>query len=658
MAGRQRAYGIFGAVCFVAAALVAAFGAASNAGSQHPQSTKKTAAEVDPALPAVERVLRAELQGLSAAYVPVDRRQQLAAVLEQNPDSAAARWQSGFVRTGQRSGQGWRSFDETAPLATATDLLDKYRGRRREAASTSTGQIELADWCRRHKLPEQERAHLQAAMDRAPAADHTAILERLGNTQFGNVWLSREQIEQWQALNRRTEKALQRCGSRIEKLAERLDGSPRQQETAVAAISQLTEVDLIPVMEYTLCGRSEAGAAAAVQAFGKMDACEATWALAKQAVFSNWPRVREQATRQLKGRKFEDFVPPLIGLLATPVTKQVAPARLYYVEGTRVDHRGATGQFVLLSGYILARETNDQFQVAVMHQVDYRLTEALQGYFVRFRGGFHLEPESGVQNAASLNSRLAAARTTNDSLRNVADKERLIQATVDAVNERTDELNQRVVAVLAAVADRDPKPDPANWWQWWGDFTDTQLAESKGTVLVAEDAEYVGDPYLRIRRRSCFAAGTPVWTDSGPVPIERIQVGDRVLAQNIDSGELTYKAVLCTTVRPAKPLVSLQFGNESIDATGGHRFWATGEGWTKARDLRAKTLIRTVTGNSAVGSVESGPTAETYNLVVDAFHNYFVGRAGFLVQDLPLPQPTNVVVPGLSRTSTVSQAKK
>ena len=131
--------------------------------------------------------------------------------------------------------------------------------------------------------------------------------------------------------------------------------------------------------------------------------------------------------------------------------------------------------------------------------------------------------------------------------------------------------------------------------------------------------------------------------------IETIKVGDRVLAQDIDSGELAYKPVLCTTIRPAKSLVRLSIGDEAITATGGHRFWVSGEGWTKARDLRPRSLVHTVRGNAPVVSVESGPAEETYNLVVDGLHNYFVGQAGFLVQDLPLPQPTNVIVPGLTR---------
>src|SRR5579863_4138729 len=482
---------VAGLMLFVCGTLLSALASSAPA--------KKAAAKVDPALPAVDRVLRAELEG------PVDRRQQLAAALEQNPDSATARWQAGFVRSGNQ----WRSFDEPVPSTAASDLLDKYHARRRDAAATPAGQIDLADWCRKNKLPEQERAHLRTAMELAPDADHTAILERLGNVQFGNVWLSREQIEQWQSLNRRTSLALKHFGARLEKLAERLDGSRRQHDTAVASLLQLTDADIIPVMEYTLCGRDEPCAAAAVEAFGKMEGYEGTVAVAKQAAFSNWPAVREQATKLLKGRKFEDFVPPLIGLLATPITKTASPMRWYYYD-CGCDAGGTTGQFALVSGYILARETQDQFQVAVMHQVDYRLTEALQGNFVRFRGGFHLEPETGRSSSSrqpSLTARLSGARAANDASRNAADQayeqEKLVTATVEAANARTDELDPRVVSALAGVPGRDASPGPGNWWQWWNDFTDTQLAGGKGTVIVAEETEYLGNTSSRIRRRSC-----------------------------------------------------------------------------------------------------------------------------------------------------------
>jgi hypothetical protein len=295
--------------------------------------------------------------------------------------------------------------------------------------------------------------------------------------------------------------------------------------------------------------------------------------------------------------------------------------------------------------------------------VDYRLTDALQGNFVRFRGGFHLEPEKQSARSNTVDAYVAqstAARASNDVGRAAAaeahEKEKLIESFVDAVNERTAELNRRTISVLAAVSGREPSPEPDTWWHWWADFTDTQHIGDKAVVKVAEEQVTVGDPSSRIRRRSCFAAGTPVWTESGQVAIETIQVGDRVLAQDIDTGELAYKAVLRTTVRPAKPLVQLQIGDETILATSGHRFWVSGEGWTKSRDLKPRSLVHTVRGNARVAAVEPGTTEETYNLVVDGFHDYFVGRAGILVQDSPLPQPTNTIVPGLTRRQLAAAA--
>jgi hypothetical protein len=271
---------------------------------------------------------------------------------------------------------------------------------------------------------------------------------------------------------------------------------------------------------------------------------------------------------------------------------------------------------------------------------------------VKSAGGYHLEPETDRQRGSPL-AVSGAKRQGLDNGRKTADqvyvKERLTEEMVTATNERTEELNRRIIRVLADVTGRDPTPDPRTWWQWWGDYTDTQIVGGKRVQIVSEDTEVLGDPALRLRFRSCFAAGTPVWTDSGQVAVEKIKVGDLVLAQNVQTGELAYKPVVCTTVRPAKPLLEVTIGDEPVTATSGHRFWVAGDGWTKARDLAPGQLVHTVRGNAPVAAVKTGPTAETYNLVVADSHDYFVGRSGFLVQDLPIPEPTNAIVPGLTR---------
>ena len=138
---------------------------------------------------------------------------------------------------------------------------------------------------------------------------------------------------------------------------------------------------------------------------------------------------------------------------------------------------------------------------------------------------------------------------------------------------------------LAGVSGRDPSPDAASWWQWWADHSDVQRTSDKPVVTVIDEKEILGDPTLRFNRISgrccCLAAGTPVWTDRGLMAIEKITVGDRVLAQDIETGGLAYKPVLQTTVRPPTELTTLRCNNETIVCTRAHRFWDSGSCFPK-----------------------------------------------------------------------------
>ncbi len=617
---------------------------------------KKASPKVDPGLAAVENVLWAEVAG------PVDRREQLAVTLRENSDSPSVRWQAGFVR----DGKGWRSFDEAPQNAADSKLRSEYLSQRSAAPPTRAGQLTLADWCRKQGLADEERAHLTAALLRAPAADQPAIHTRLGHCQIGNQWVTGEQVREWQETNRRATSALKGFGPKLEKIAAQLAGSRPQQALGLASLKELAGPEVIPAIEYILCGRDELSALAALEAFKTDESHQGSLALARQAVFSKWGTVRERAAALLKTRRLDDFVPGLIGLLASPVTARYS-AQLIYVENRPeadsvfqiIPGLLSPCAFVLVYNYVLAQETDDQFRVAVFQTVDYRLNECLQGDYVNFNDGFlALLPGDNGQRGKGLHSPerqlLRVREVANDSRRSEADKAYQRNELVEGMNKRTEELNRRVIQVLAGVSGRAPLPDPGAWWQWWADFSDVQQLGDKPVVAVAAETQIEGDPTRTLIRTSCFAAGTPVWTDRGPVAIETITIGDRVLAQDVETGGLAYKPVLQTTVRPPRELTTLRVANETVVCTGGHRFWNSGSGWTKARDLTPQTLLRTVTGNLAVWPAKEGKSAETYNLIVADFHTYFVGKNGLLCQDLLFPAGTNNIAPGLARKTAVA----
>ena len=202
------------------------------------------------------------------------------------------------------------------------------------------------------------------------------------------------------------------------------------------------------------------------------------------------------------------------------------------------------------------------------------------------------------------------------------------------------------------------------WWKWWWqDYNESYKVSSGGS---SESEPYSGtDPYYDQAPKpvydnwrhytfvvgcSCFAPGTKVWTLTGRQPIEKIKVGDRVLAQDVESGELAYKPVLAVTLRPPGPRMKIGLYKESITTTPSHPFWVSGQGWRMTKQLAAGNRLHALSGGVPVESVEKLETDPSYagmayNLIVGDFNTYFVGEQGILVHDNTPRMPTAAILP-------------
>ena len=134
--------------------------------------------------------------------------------------------------------------------------------------------------------------------------------------------------------------------------------------------------------------------------------------------------------------------------------------------------------------------------------------------------------------------------------------------------------------VLKAITGHDLGVDPEKWNSWWTD----QLGYVYQSNLPAQKPTYsdfttfVG-AYVH---SACFAAGTLVHTVDGPRPIESIRVGDSVLSQGPSTGTLGFQPVVAIHRNQPAATSRIKIGGESIIATGIHRFWKAGKGWTMA----------------------------------------------------------------------------
>ena len=144
------------------------------------------------------------------------------------------------------------------------------------------------------------------------------------------------------------------------------------------------------------------------------------------------------------------------------------------------------------------------------------------------------------------------------------------------------EINDRVTAALRPATGNDFSDDPVRWWDWWLAYNEMYQPSVKPTYTTVR---YSPPTAVTMHYVSCFPAGTLVETSTGPIAIEVIKPGDCVLAQDADTGELAYKPVMMTTVRPPSKLIETRIEEETIRATRGHPFWVSGLGWQMAKEL-------------------------------------------------------------------------
>lgn len=93
-------------------------------------------------------------------------------------------------------------------------------------------------------------------------------------------------------------------------------------------------------------------------------------------------------------------------------------------------------------------------------------------------------------------------------------------------------------------------------------------------------------------RKDCLVAGTLVITDQGPVPIEDIRVGHRVLSYNHTLNCPEFEEVIETHLRHASDLVTVEYEGGSMQCTPDHEFW-TQRGYVKACNLNQEDTLLT-----------------------------------------------------------------
>lgn len=608
--------------------------------AKEPSAPEMKAAEL------VTKALHAELHGDAE-----QRELLLQQATKIAPKYAPARWQLGQV-----SHQGkWMPVAEVARETQASETYTQYRELRKRNSGSALGELLLARWCRQHKLRDEEQMHWAAVLHFDP--ENLDAARALGLQKYHSRWLKPEQIEQFKLAERQFESDRDYWKPRLTRWADAIEKrSGEERDGALASLRAIDDLAAIPWLEVLVSKRSEELGREVMDVVARQKEQAATASLVRHALLSQFDGVRRSAIEKLKDRPIETFVGPLVeGLTAPPEVDvdraaQAAPVRSPSLLKLSVSARVET--------------------MTDVHEVD----STFRG--ISFSGQFGADTFLGLAERWALVGQLNALEV----------------------------INGRVCELLEAVTDQKFGRDEKKWWQWWAEYNQRFVGEGQKPVRKSgQDAisynhlEFVPGPprilqpasqpqvlegeYRPLRAQaapptrymnyfngqslnvnprarsfspnpSCFVAGTPIHTKAGTVPVEDLRAGDSVLAQDVETGELAYKRVLQTTLRPATKILALMVDGEPVGCTLGHPLWVTGSGWTMAKDLKQGDRLHSLQGARTIESVRQVDEEPAYNLVVADFGSYFVGEQAVLVHDNSICQPTSAVVPGLIKTET------
>lgn len=124
-----------------------------------------------------------------------------------------------------------------------------------------------------------------------------------------------------------------------------------------------------------------------------------------------------------------------------------------------------------------------------------------------------------------------------------------------------------------------------------------------------------------------FIAGTPILTPDGPILVESITAGQRVVSRDESTYQLAPQLVTETFSRlaPTYHRLTTEFG--TIEATPEHPFWVQGKGWTRVDQIESHDLVASPDGDVLilVNRLVEEPV-EVYNFSVGKTPSYFAGE--------------------------------
>lgn len=558
----------------------------------------------------------------------------------------------------------WRSIDECVDLARWNETLAEYARRRGSRELSASEHFALARWCVNQRLAPQAFAHFTKVLRMQP--DHLPARAALGYQRVGNEWIAPSEIAAMQRRAQVLAASMQKFGPGLREIRVTMTNpklSPQKREAAFNRWMAIDDPAAIPAVESVFASASVELAEHVVDWLQQNNHIASSGALTRYALFHPSPAIRSKAVNALQPRPLHEFVPQVIAMTLSPVQAALVP--VLNPDGTLAGYRQA-----------FAQESSKKSQLVVIDTTFERVMQTLVQ-----------NPSASGDMLASMPSREVNMinRAIEQAVSRMAAEEAATrQAAMQRDNRAIGMRNARIAQFLSDVSGDEIPSDPRGIWRWWDKVNESDSQLLKESRVQRASLTHEIPRYQSARRydapdyesastgptqaqltearnlmrlvasgsgampsAECLVAGTMVMSHRGRQAIETLRTGDLVLTRSIQSGALSWQPVVDATRRPPEPIRQITTSGETFRSTGGHLFWVSGKGWTKASKLVPGDVLHTASEPTIVARVEDMPAEPTFNLIVAENANYFVGKELVLTHDVTEREATRIRVPGL-----------
>jgi hypothetical protein len=558
----------------------------------------------------------------------------------ETPERARERIAADDVRSTKLAEYLRRRAKLTADEIRSQQLNESHSGKSRYEAADSGSvkrrprlaqdHAELALWCKRNGLESEATAHFTVAIHLNPIPE--SPWKHLGYVRRGGRWTTREQAASDDRDEREQKQAERHWEPLLKKWKNWLTEKARRSEAEELLATVSDRRAISSILRVFPANASEAGQNRRVQLLGQVDDPVSSGALAAQAIRTSFDSVRGHATEILKSRPLRDYGGDLVEMIQGTIKYEVRP-----ISGP--DSQGALAidapKFRMLRTYDVppAFELHRSFRGYVGYDAN-GLPVAISGRELDSMRAYAANEQVVAAKLREIEVRTAtllamATETARSQL--AADI-----AVIEATNEQTRMDNANIVPLLKSAAGAPPRltDDEDAWHVWWYDKLGYSYQAAPKPTIAQDGTPQYAAPYIR----TCFAAGTPVYTLAGARPIDEIQVGDQLLSQDAATGALTFQPVVFVHRNPPGKTLRIKLSDGgSVVCSIYHRFWRANLGWAQARELHAGDALRQLGNTVRVESIGIDYVQPVYNLDVANSRTFFVGQSNVLVHDNTLP---------------------